>query len=276
MLRAEHCGAGLGPLLPFSETGIVGPCRGRSGGEVPIAEPAPRNRFLAVLGADDLRRLAPDLVRAPAQRGTVLLETERETRFVWFPESCVISLVTTTREGETAETATVGREGVAGLFAALGDGRSIATGVVQVPGEVWRLPVASLRAAFEASPGVRRLCLRHSQALAAHILRAAACAALHTAEARLCRWLLQIQDQVEGEATLPLTHAFLAEMLGLERTTVTLAARALHRAGLIAYRRGQVTVLDRAGLEEASCECYAAIRAHYERLLPQVAEGDVP
>src|SRR4051794_14819645 len=137
VLRAEHCGAGLGPLLPFSETGIVGPCRGRSGGVVPIAEPAPRNRFLAVLGADDLRRLAPDLVRAPAQRGTVLLETEQETRFVWFPESCVISLVTTTREGETAETATVGREGVAGLFAALGDGRSIATGVVQVPGEVW-------------------------------------------------------------------------------------------------------------------------------------------
>jgi CRP-like cAMP-binding protein len=102
----------------------------------------------------------------------------------------------------------------------------------------------------------------------AQLLQSSACAALHTVEARLCRWLLELQDRTEGRTALSLTHDFLAEMLGVQRTTVTVAAQVLQRAGLITYRRGQVTILDRAGLEDAACECHADIREQYERLLP--------
>jgi CRP-like cAMP-binding protein len=227
----------------------------------------PRNRLLAALLAPDHPHpLAPVLERVRLERGAVLLDQGDEVRQLWFPEGCVVSLTVLTRDGGTAEAATVGREGAAGLVSALGDGRSVARAVVQVPGEAVRLPAEALRAAFEASPAVRRACLLHAQAQLGHVLQAAACAALHPVEARLGRWLLQVRDQAGGGAVLPLTHEFLAEMLGVQRTTVTAAALALQRAGLIDYRRGRVTVLDQAGLEGAACECHAAILAQHERL----------
>jgi CRP-like cAMP-binding protein len=234
-----------------------------------MIETRPRNRFLASLDARDLDRLAPHLQRLRVEGGAALLEVEQEIREVWFPESCVISLTVAMGEGGSPEAAMIGREGAAGLVGGLGGRHAFARGVVQVPGLALRLPLAPLRAAFEASPGLRQHCLCYADALLAHVLQSSACSALHTVEARLSRWLLELQDRIEGEPTLPLTHEFLAEMLGVHRTTLTMAARVLRRAGLIAYRRGQVTVLDRAGLEEACCECYAAVRAHYERLLPR-------
>jgi CRP-like cAMP-binding protein len=232
-----------------------------------MIEIAPRNRLLAALEVDDLKRLAPALKRTRLERGSVLCEAEEEVQQVWFPESCLICLTTVMREGDIVESATIGREGMAGLFAALGDRKSVARSIVQVPGYALQLPVNDLSAAFEASPRMRRLCLNYVQALGAHILQSAACAALHTVEARLCRWLLHVQDQAGDDATLALTQDFLAEMLGVQRTTVTLVARTLQAAKLITYRRGQITVLDRAGIEEAACECYEVICAHYDRLL---------
>jgi CRP-like cAMP-binding protein len=226
-----------------------------------------RNRLLAALEPNDLGRLAPHLERVDLARGVVLLEPHAELRYVWWPEDCVVSLVIPTREGAAAEAATVGREGMVGFIAALGvPPRALARDVVQVPGRALRLPLATLREAFAASPRIHQVCLCYVAALIAHILQSVACTALHTVEARLARWLLLFHDRVDGAAALPLTQEFLAEMLGVQRTTVTTAARALQQAGLIAYKWGSVVVLDRAGLERASCECYGAIRGHYERV----------
>jgi CRP-like cAMP-binding protein len=231
------------------------------------ADAASRNRLLAALEPDDLGRLAPHLERVDLARGTVLLEPDAELRHVWWPEDCVISLVIPTLGGGGAEAATIGREGMIGFIAALGvPPRALARDMVQVPGRALRLPLATLREAFAASPRVHQVCLCYVAALIAHVLQSVACNAQHSVEARLARWLLLSQDRVDGAGALPVTQELLAEMLGVQRTTVTAAARALQRAGLIAYRWGSVTVLDRAGLEGVSCECYGVIREHHERV----------
>ena len=234
------------------------------------------NRLLASLRPDDRRRLVPHLQQAHLERGAVLLDVGQEVGHVWFPEGAVVSMIIVMAEGDSSEAATIGREGVVGLVAALGGGRATARAVVQVPGNVLRLPLGAMWEAFEASLSFRQSCLHHADALLAQVLQGVACAALHPVEARLCRWLLQLQDRAGGAAELPLTQDFLAEMLGVHRTSITTAALPLQRAGLIAYRRGRVTVLDRARLEEAACECYATVRAHYERLLPTAADGGLP
>jgi CRP-like cAMP-binding protein len=228
---------------------------------------ASRNRLLAALEPDDLRRLAPHLERVDLARGAVLLEPHTELQHVWWPEDCIISLVIPTFEGAAAEAATIGREGMVGFIAALGvPPRALARDMVQVPGRALRLPLATLREAFMASPRLHQVCLCYVAALIAHVLQSVACNALHTVEARLARWLLLFQDRIDGAGALPITQELLAEVLGVQRTTVTAAARSLQQAGLIAYKWGSVTVLDRAGLERASCECYGVIREHYERV----------
>ena len=236
------------------------------------ADAAARNRLLAALTAADLGRLVPHLERVHLACGAVLLEPRAELTHVWFPETCVVSLIIPMRDGGGAEALTVGREGMLAFVAALGSRRTIARSVAQVPGTALRLPVGPLRAAFAASPRVRRVCLSYVEAVLVQLLQTVACNALHGAEARLARWLLLFQDRLEGAAELPLTQELLAGMLGLRRGTINEAARALERAGLIVTHRGRLTVRDRAGLEAASCECYAALRAHYEQLLPPAAE----
>ena len=216
------------------------------------------NRLLAALAPDDLERVE-------LRRGAVLLEPAARLGHVWFPEGCAVSLVIVLRDG-TAEGTVVGREGAVGIVGALGGRRAVARDVVQVPGPALRLALGPLEAALEASPALRRLCASYVQAFAAEVLQTAACNARHGAEARLARWLLLLQDRAGSGTALPLTQEFLAMTLGVQRTTVTEIAQALRRVGLIAYRRGRVTILDRAGLEAASCECYGAIRRHHERL----------
>ena len=228
-----------------------------------------RNRLLSALEPRDYREFALHLERVQLGLGDVLLEPGGELRHVWFPEDCVISLMVLMREGGSSEAATIGYEGVVGLVSALGSRHVVSRSVVQIPGEALRLPLGPLRTGFEANPRLRQLCLCYAEALLAQLLQSSACAALHTVEARLCRWLLELQDRTEGRTALSLTHDFLAEMLGVQRTTVTVAAQVLQRAGLITYRRGQVAILDRAGLQEAACECYAEICEQYERLLPR-------
>lgn len=229
------------------------------------------NRLLRAFEPEDRWELAAQLERVQLDRGQVLFEPGQELRHVWFPESCVVSLTVPMRDGGSSEAATIGHEGLVGLLAALSSHRTLSRAVVQLPGSALRLPAGALEALFERSRPARQRCLCYLDALLAQVLQSVACCALHSVEARLCRWLLQLEDRTQGEASLPVTHDFLAEMLGAHRTTVTLAARVLQRAGLIAYRRGRVTVLDRAGLEETACECYAAIRDHYDRVLPRAA-----
>jgi CRP-like cAMP-binding protein len=243
---------------------------------VPAAGDDPRaNRLLAALDPGDYRELAPHLRVVRLRCGKALLEAGEEARHVWFPHDCLVSLVSVLGDGRTAETGTIGREGVLGFVSALGDSRPVVHGVVRVTGTASRVERARFNGVFEARPGVRRLCLRYAGALVAQVLQSVACNAYHPVEARLARWLLTFQDRTGGGA-LPLTHEILAEMLAVQRSTLTPAAQALQEAGLIRYRRGVVEVLDRAGLERASCECYDVVRDQFERLLPAAPRGGRP
>ena len=232
------------------------------------AEVTSPNRLLAALEPDDRRRLVPHLERVDLELGAVLLEPEQEVRHVWFPESCVISLAVTTQRGGATEGATIGREGMDGIVTALGSLQASARSIVQVPGFALRLPREPFLDLHQASPPFRRICQCYIEALFSHVLQSVACGTLHSVEARLARWLLLLHDRIEGHTRLPLTQEFLADMLGVRRPTLTTAAQALQRAGLIAYRRGEVAVLDRMGLEAASCECYNIVRKYYGRLMP--------
>ena len=187
------------------------------------ADAASRNRLLAALTAADLSRLVPHLERVHLEQSMVLLEPRTELDHVWFPESCVASLTIPMRDGAGAEALTVGREGMLGFVATLGSGRTIACSIVQVRGTALRLPVKPLRTAFAASPRVRGVCLRYVESVVVHLLQSVACNALHSAEARLARWLLLFQDRLEGAAELPLTQGLLAGLLRVLRG----AARAL-------------------------------------------------
>jgi CRP-like cAMP-binding protein len=228
------------------------------------------NAFLAALAPEDWNHLRPHLRTVHLERGAVLAEPGAEVTRVYFPLDCLVSQTIPMVDGGVAESYTVGREGAFGLLAALARRPASTRSFVQVAGEAERLPVPVLREVFEASAGLRGACLANAAAQLDQVLQLAACNALHPAEARLARWLLMVQDQVDADTTLPLTHEFLAAMLGVQRPTVTVVARTLQGAGLIRYRRGAVVVLDRAGLEEAACECYAAVR------LPQGASPPLP
>ena len=235
-----------------------------------------RNRLLAALEPEDLRRLAPHLERVDLARGTVLLEPDAELRHVWWPEDCVVSLVIPTREGGAAEAATIGREGMVGFIAILGAHRALARNVVQVPGRALAPAVRGAPEAFAASPRVRQVvpALRRGAARP----RPAVGGVQRAAHGRGAARPLAAAAPGPGRRRprLPLTQEFLAEMLGVQRTTVTTAARALQRAGLIAYKWGGVTVLDRTGLERVSCECYGVIRERYERFFRLTVDGSSP
>jgi CRP-like cAMP-binding protein len=223
------------------------------------------NRFLAALPASDFALLAPHLRTAPLQHGAMLHEAEGEIAHVYFPQSGMISLVVVMRSGATIETATVGRGGAIGTAAGLGSRCAFGRAVVQLAGTAARIPVSSFQAATDESPTLRALVVRYNDLLIGQIQQSVACNALHSLEARLSRWLLQTHDCVDGD-TLPLTQEFLGQMLGVRRTTVTIAARLLQAAGLISYRRGHIHLVDRRGLEGLACECYAAVRRSADRV----------
>jgi CRP-like cAMP-binding protein len=167
--------------------------------------------------------------------------------------------------GEAIESATIGREGAVGLNASAGPRESLSRAVVQAPGHAFRVPVAAAQELWKRSQTFRELVDRNSEAVYAHTIQSVACNALHSVEARFCRWLLACRDRIDGD-TVHLTQEFLADMLGVQRTTVTAVAQSLQNKGLIRYRRGVVDILDRAGLEAATCECYGSVQRTYQRL----------
>jgi CRP-like cAMP-binding protein len=171
-----------------------------------------------------------------------------------FPQSGMISVLATMQEGKAVETATVGREGGVGIMAGLGGRRAAGRAVVQLEGRASQIPVAPFRAAIDRSVGIRDLIVRYNETQMGLIQQSAGCNALHHVEKRLCRWLLQTRDRSDSDV-LSLTHEFLSEMLGVQRSSVTLIARQLQTEGLIRYRRGQVDIVDRDGLEKKACEC---------------------
>jgi CRP-like cAMP-binding protein len=231
-----------------------------------------KNGLLTALPPDDFALLSPHLTQVSLEKGRLLYDPGDTIDTVYFPHACVISLMTLMNNGAAIESATIGREGALGLAAALAPRESLSRAIIQVAGDASRIGAAALSDAVQRSPTLRSLIDRHSQALYGHAIQSVACNALHAVEARFCRWLLTCHDRIDND-TVSLTQEFLADMLGVQRTTVTAVAGALQARGLIRYRRGIVDILDRAGLEAMTCECYAAVRSLYGRLLPGSFSG---
>lgn len=210
-------------------------------------------------------RLLPHLEPVPLAFQAVLHQPDQAIEHVYFPTSGVVSVLTPADGKATGvEIAVVGWEGVAGLPVFLGVATTPARAVVQVPGEALRMPADDFRARAGRGP-LHALLLRYTHAFLAQVAQATACNSLHPVGKRLCRWLLMVQGRV-GTDHFPLTHEFLAALLGVRRASVTEAAQGLQRAGLVRYRRGELTVLDRRGLESASCNCHRVIQAELDRV----------
>jgi CRP-like cAMP-binding protein len=225
------------------------------------------NRFLSALPPHDFSLLAPRLRTVALERGTMLHDVGEEIEHVYFPHTGMVSLVAVMQSGATVETATIGRGGVIGASAALGARSTFGRAIVQLPGSAAWLAASQFHAAANESQASRDLVVRYNDLLLAQVQQSVACNALHALENRLSRWLLQTHDCVDGDA-IPLTQEFLAQMLGVRRTTVTIAARLLQSAGLVRYRRGLIHIIDRPGLEEIACECYAVVRHNLDKVFP--------
>jgi len=227
---------------------------------------APRqNRLLAALPDADWLRWRSLLEPVALPLGQVLHESGVPIRHAYFPTTAIVSLMHVTENGASAGIAVVGDEGVVGVPLFMGAGSTTGTAVVHSAGAGLRIGGAALRAEFARSPPVMLLLLRYTQALIAQMAQIAVCNRHHSVDQQLCRWLLINLDRLPGNE-LVATHELISQLLGVRREGVTEAALALQRAGLIEYRRGHVTVRDRAGIVQRSCECHAVVKAEYDRL----------
>jgi CRP-like cAMP-binding protein len=227
---------------------------------------APRNRLLNAFESESRARVDPHLERIDFRLGDVVCEAGGVLNHAYFPDGAVLSLLTVLENGTAIETANIGREGAFGLFAAMYSYTSFNRSLVQLQGGLLRVPIKVLQSEFERSAHICNLFVSYSETLLAQIQQTVACNSMHTTRQRICRWLLMMHDRADGE-DLTYTHEFLAHILGTTRESVTLAAQALQREGLIIYRRGNIQVLDRPGLEKASCECYAIVKKRFDAFL---------
>lgn len=224
------------------------------------------NLFLAALPPKDMEILRPHLRTVELRQGLVLADPGEKVEEILFVESGMISITTTMEDGAAIELASLGKEAVVGCLAALGTHRANARAVVQIAGSGLRISAADYRALMPRSDVFLRIVLLSNELSMAQMQQTAACNALHSAERRMCRWIIQVRDRV-GDDVLRLTHDFVAQMLAVRRPTVTLIAQELQNAGLIRYRRGEITILDYAGLERAACECVDALRLKTKRVV---------
>jgi CRP-like cAMP-binding protein len=225
-----------------------------------------KNLLLRLLSPADLKLLTPHLRSAHFEQQHVLFEAEEQINHVYFPTSAVVSLVITLSTGEIIEAAMVGIDGVVGASAALDGKISLSRGIIQLAGEIIECDIDALKSVALQSPKLLALLVRHEQTVYAQAQQSAACFATHQVEARLCRWLLRARD-LSASDHLPFTQEYLAEMLGVRRTSVTAVAHTLQAAGLIKYARGKIQIVNAEGLKDTACECYASVKAHYERLI---------
>jgi CRP-like cAMP-binding protein len=224
------------------------------------------NLLLASLSPVDMALLEPNLKRAHLEQTHVLYGTGDKVNAVYFPLNAIVSLVVELSTGETVEAAMVGRDGVVGAASAL-DGRiSLSRAIVQLPGDAMVCSPDALQRAVSQSGTMLSKIIRHEQVVYAQAQQSAACMATHSVETRLCRWMLRARD-LSGSDLLPFTQEFLAEMLGVRRTSVSIVAHALQQSGMIKYSRGKIQILNTEALEQAACECYATVKTHYEVLL---------
>ena len=227
-----------------------------------------RNQLLAALPDAEMARWLPELTLIDLPLGLVLYESGTIEKYVYFPISAIVSLLYVMENGDSAEIAIVGNEGIVGFSLFMGGNSTPSRAVVQSAGTGLRMPAAAIKQEFEKSGPVMHLLMRYMQALITQMSQTAVCNRHHSLAQQLCRWLLLSLDRLPGNE-LVMTQELIANMLGVRREGVTEAAFKLQEAGLIRYGRGRIIVLDRLGLEERSCECYAVVKKEYDRLLPR-------
>src|SRR3954467_3565855 len=228
--------------------------------------PQSKNRILNSLPQNIFAAVERHLKHEDLVFAAVVAETDQPVDRVYFPHTGVISLVVEMKVGDMIETAMVGRDGVVNGTSAMDGKVSLHKGIVQVAGIGTVITSDALRNLANEFEPLRSLLIRHEQVLFAQAQQSAGCNASHTVEARMCRWLLRIRD-LTGSNKMQLTQEFLAQMLGVRRTSVSLIAGTLQKAGFIKYRRGHIKLLDIAQLEQGACECHETVKGHYERLL---------
>ena len=224
------------------------------------------NRLLRALPKKEYNRLAAHLEQVPLHFADVLYEPGDTIEYVYFPNAGIISLLSTVEDRSTLEIGVIGNEGMVGVSVLLGVKTSPNRAIVQGEGSAMRMKAAALRKAMNGDGSLQRLLHLSTHALMTQISQSAACNRFHTVEARLARWLLMMHDRM-GTDEFRLTQQFLSDMLGVRRVGVTNAATALQRDKLITYSRGNITILNRAGLEAAACKCYSLVKAEYDSLL---------
>lgn len=225
------------------------------------------NHLLSALPPDEYERIREHLELVYLPLGDTVCEPYIEMKHVYLPVDAIVSLLCVMEDGSTAEIAVVGFEGIVGVSLFMGGETTPSRAVVQSAGHAFKLPGQVLKDAFYRAGPMQRLLLRYTQALLTQMAQTAVCNRHHTVDQQLCRWLLLSHDRL-NTSELFMTQELIANMLGVRRAGVTEAAGKLQQAGLIEYRRGHISILDRSGLEARSCECYEVVQKEYERLLP--------
>ena len=233
--------------------------------------PSPmHNQLLDALSATELNRIRRHLQPVDMILGEVVYESGRLLGHVYFPTTCIVSLLYVLESGASAEIAVVGHEGMVGVSLFMGGETTPSRGVVQSAGKAYRLPGEAMKTEFRRGGGMQHLMLRYTQSLITQMAQTAVCNRHHSVDQQLCRWLLLSIDRLPAPEII-MTQELIANMLGVRREGVTEAAGKLQKAGVISYSRGRIKVLDRPLLEQMSCECYAVVRRETDRLLPLVA-----
>lgn len=234
----------------------------------------PRNHFLASLPPEEYQRIAGKLVFVDLPQGMLLSEPDEPIAYLYFPEQGLISTNATTPAGESIEVGMIGREGFSGVAALLGQPEMQHAVVMQTPGSGYRMRSSAMLEELQQSPRLRQMVDNFLYVQMVTATQSVLCARLHGLQQRLSRWLLTAADRSETELLL-LTQEYMARMLGSRRSTVTVTAQALQEAGMIEYRRGKVTIIDRPKLEATACECYRIVRESHDRLIPKSLEQNL-
>jgi len=231
------------------------------------------NRLLATLSPSERELLGPHMTMVRLEPGDAVLTAGGLVEQSLFPfDGLMVSMIVELSGGRSVEVASIGKEGAVGGVVSAGAAPAFTNGVVQIAGSAAAVPMGVLQAAKQASPHLQHLFCRYADALLAQVMQSVACNSFHPIEARSARWLLHAQDRVGGDR-LALTQESLAGLLGVQRTTVNAVARVLQEQGLIANRRGAIQVVDRDGLEQAACECYAKVEGHFSAILGPDGRG---
>ena len=259
----------MGMTRPRSATARATASKGElPAGQLSVARAdALQNHLLDALPAADYERLRPHFEIVALRLGDVLYEPGARMRYVYFPTTAIVSLLYVMENGASAEIAIVGNEGILGISLFMGGDSTPSRAVVQSAGHGYRMKAGLLKNEFSRFGVLMHLLLRYTQALITQMSQTAVCNRHHTVDQQLCRWLLLSLDRLSSNE-LTMTQELIANMLGVRREGVTEAAGKLQSAGLVKYRRGKITVLDRVGVESRSCECYQVVKTEFDRLLP--------